>query len=802
MFQAGVEDLGGEQHLVARTESLEISFDTASGAIRRVRNLSTGQILTESAGPESAGSAPWRLLPQGTSWGPVATSPRAVPDQITPAGFSYHAGPEQAELAWTTSEPGVRVAVTVREEAGGRISLWPRVSVEAGALPPVVLTYPILAGPRELSAGGGHDYLLFPAHTGILVRTPRAQQPFDACYPDGYSGCPVQVTAYYQSDRGGFYLAAHDPHSTWKYFHFSAQEWSVRHEAWDIAAGASMLLDYPVVIGALTAGDWYEAAEIYREWALADAPWCQALADSADGADRADGADSGVARRAECRWLYEDVGLTVWGGPSSLDWSPWYTFYADVAGTPLQITSGWDWPATRPNTVGKEGWLPPRLHPANVEAWRGHHVTPYMNDIFISSSAEGFLDRWEPALMYPYADFTWSRFTQRTMPDSPRLVEVDPRVTTNVDFFPCPASEAQQDLHAWRDAGLMGNDAIAGVCYDISSGNPMLWSRCWRTEHGHPAGRGRDIITAYDDMNKRSKAEARRRTGRYLVQGVETIIENIIDSIDFYVARAGAGPLGALESWLPRPESPPGAGWEIVPLFEAIYHDVGPVRQDGWLTLSEDIGGLFYWAAARIVLQWGAMLSLHYANNPPEKLPAGYRDGPAELIDWDGSRVRFDELPALDPDKAAFAGELARARTALGTSYLSYGVLARPVPPADQELCELDYRRRIESAPRLGLRGTWQVPTVVCGAWRNSGGDIGLFYANVGPDPVTVRLDRDVSGHWGLNPAGRAVRITAGGEASDAGRVGADGRLRTEFAVGGRRVVMVELIAAGAGERL
>jgi Domain of unknown function (DUF6259) len=787
MFEAGEEGReskqAGEPDLFARTAGLEIRFDGGTGGILRIENLWTGQVLTD-----GTGAAPWRMVPQGTAWGALTGTP-AIADEIIPAGFGYELGPESLRLRWDTSEPGLRVSVLVTEDAPDRIGLWPAVEVDPGALPPAELTYPIVPEPAALSPGGGEDYLLFPAHTGVLVRTPQARQPLDACYPDGYSGCPVQVSGYYAHGDGGFYLAAHDVQSTWKNFHFSAAEWSMRHEAFDLGAGKPMALGYPVVLGALTRGDWYEAAKVYREWALEHAPWCQNLAQAAQHV-----AD-GVVQRCQCAWMFDEVGLAVWGGPSSLDWSPWFQFYGDVAGTPLHITSGWDWPSTRPNTVGKEGWLPPRLHAANIGPWQGHYVTPYMNDIFISSQAEGFLTQWEPTLMYPYVDFTWSRFTHRTRPDAPRLIELDPRVTTNTDFFPCPAADEFADLHAWRDAGLMEHESLAGVCYDISSGNPMLWSRCWRTEHGHPPGRGRAIITAYNELNKRSKAEARRRTGRYLVQGVETIIENIVDSVDFYVARAGAGPLGVLESWLPQPEEPPGHGFEVVPLFDAIYHDVGPVRQDGWLTLGTDIGDLFYWAAARIVLQWGAMLSLHYANNPPERLPERYAQRPAELIDWDGSLVRFDDLPELDQAKAEFTGELARARTALGPGYLSRGVLLRPVPPAERPMVTAGYRRHMESAPRLRIAGQWEVPQIVHGAWGNAEGDVALYYANVGAEPVTASIDCDLTGRWDTDAAGRIIRITDGSGSRDAGRVGTNGRLILQVPLPARHVVLVELLA-------
>ena len=58
----------------------------------------------------------------------------------------------------------------------------------------------------------------------------------------------------------------------------------------------------------------------------------------------------------------------------------WYNFPTGVA--------GWDWPATRPHNVGKEGWFPARFHEANREAWKGHYVTPYMNDLYVANTAD------------------------------------------------------------------------------------------------------------------------------------------------------------------------------------------------------------------------------------------------------------------------------------------------------------------------------------------------------------------------------------------------------------------------------
>jgi hypothetical protein len=770
-----------EGDLIAADGGLEIVFDGATGAVRIVRNTVTGQTLAAAA----ADAVPWRLTPQGGLWHvPEHVVSRFRVPAVEPRAFSFAVADDglTAVLSWTTSDPAIAVQVEVRATAGGGLELWPRVDVGEGGTPPLRLTYPVLDHPHPLSPGGVDDRLLFPAQSGYLVRRPLEGPPLSTFYPDGYDGCSLQMMAYYAEGAGGLYLACHDPRSTVKALRFSADEAGFDHDAWDLRRGASMVLDYPVVLAPLVAGHWFEAVERYRAWALPNAPWAHGGVPNAHRAD--------VAER---RWLFEEVGLAIWGTPSSLDWSPWYAFYAEAAGTPLHICAGWDWPASHPHTVGREGWLPAQFHPKNVEAWAGHHVTPYMNGLFVSDHAEDFLERWEPNLLYPHTAFAWAPFSEAP----PGFVDgdvpaADPRVTTSHDLFACPATEAQRELHAWRDAALVRDYGLAGVCYDISSGNPRVGSRCLRADHGHTPGRGREIIEAYETVNLRSKELTRTETGGYLVQGVEVIIENVVASMDFYVARACAGPVGALEAWSFGPIEPPGGDRELVPLFQAVYHDVGPVHEDGWLTLSADEGALFYWIAARIVLEWGGLLSLHYANNPPERVPG--HDGPAELIDWNGARMRFDELPEADPGKIAFVRRLAAARTDFALPYLAYGRMLRPLDLATGTV-ELDYDQRYAALPNVANAGTWPVPEVVHGAWADVDDRVGLVLTNVRADEaVAVRLVADGS-DWGLDLAGRAITRRDAGEdgATELGRVPASGRLDVTVSLPPRSVTLVEV---------
>jgi hypothetical protein len=759
-------------HVVGTSGAIRVVVDGTNGGIRHVSNTITGHVMVD-GDPAVA----WKLSPGGVSYDIVTPGDRRPSfsfHTIKPDAFDADVTDDEVVLRWTTTEPGVRVEAMLRFASDGALELWPRVLVDDGVEPPVEITYPVLGDVKQLSELGADDVLVFPAHSGWLIRRPLSQMwPVSSPYPDGYSGCSVQFMAYLEQDTGGFYLATHDPHSTWKQFTFGS-ETSVRHDNWDLRAGVSMELDYPVVIAPLQRGDWFEASERYRSWVVDNAPWCP----GAKGAS----------------WLRDEVGVSIWCTPVALDWSRWYRFYAQELGPqPLHIVPGWEWPATRPHTVGKEGWFPANIHPANEEAWQGHYLTPYLNDWYISPAAENFIEEWEPEVVMPYRFFTFTVFSS---PASGQLQgtypTTDPRIATDLPFYLCPSSSKQRDLHAWRDMRLVRDHGMHGSFYDISSGNPLMFSRCLRRDHDHPPGRGRHLIQNLDDVNRASKDLVREETGKYLVQGTETIIENIIGSVDFYVSRAVAGPMGFLETQTQGPEEQPGQGRELIPLFQSVYHDIGPVHEDGWIRLIEEEGELFYWIAARLYVQWGGLMSVHFPITPAER-PEGY-DGTSEAIGWGGQHQTFDDLQPLDRNKSGFLKELARARTTFANRYLAHGRMLRSAP-FDAGTIDLAFHQEIPGSRALTNAGTWTVPRVIHAAWTDDDtGTIGLVFVNLHADDATsVDLDLDVSSLWGVSRAGAtATRVTA--SASDViGTVSDAQTLKADVALAPREVVLVEI---------
>jgi hypothetical protein len=773
--------------LVARSKRLRVVFDASSGGIRSVTNVLTGQELLQA--PQSA-PLPWRLTAQQATAGQEQ-------EQFAPRDFEFAIAKDRrtATLRWRTGVGDVRVEVHAGWDRRGDLALTPKVVNDRLTRPPQSLTYPLLPAPRTLSDGGADDYLVYPSAMGYLYRQPfgKTIPNAEATYPDGYIGLSMQVMGYFRAGHGGFYLASYDARCTRKYLHFSQAEANFEHVNWDLRSGVSMDLGYPVVIAPLARGDWYEVAEHYRKWALREAPWTRG------------GPKWGRPDSAYARWLHEEVGLAIWA-PSGADWSPWYRFYAQAAGTKMHVSPNYDWMAPGKRWGGFEGYFPANFHPENVKAWQGHYVTPYQNDLYISVQAQDFATRWEPHTL-PRSDYNPASATLSASsgpaPGTFKGGVPDPRVLGDLWYMTCPVTEPVKALHIWRDKTLVEQTGVHGSMYDISFGNPAEWMFCDRTEHGHTPGSGRWMIEHYIENARLSKQAMSKALGRYAAQGTETVMECVIDVVDFFQSRMVAGPQTTFEG---RPqtggvpfERPPGQGVEAVPFFPAVYHDYGPVLEDGWGQLSERHGEIFYWIASRVVLQFGGVYELNYEFGWPEKLPPALWDGtpPATFTPYDGAYWEAIDPPAPDAGKAAFLAEVARARTTFGNAWLGYGRLVRPTGAPSKKIT-LDYDHYQDWLNYSEHRkGTWDVPQLLEAAWIDPHGRLGLFFVNLSKDEdLHVDVDVDARRRWNTDHRGRRlVKHTSAG-AEPIGRVGRDNHVRFSLTLPPRKVTLVAIAAA------
>jgi hypothetical protein len=178
------------------------------------------------------------------------------------------------ELEWTKiwlegyGEYPARLLVQARVNGS---SPEARFSIEiqnSGPFAVETVVLPILWEVSKLGNQSSDDRLLFPSQNGRLFQNPiQNLQWYGNYYPSGFLN--MQFMAYYDSNAG-FYFATYDSNGNTKFFFWqrldstSANIGIIHYPA--ISFGADFSLSYDVIVGVFT-GDWYTAADIYKEWA-------------------------------------------------------------------------------------------------------------------------------------------------------------------------------------------------------------------------------------------------------------------------------------------------------------------------------------------------------------------------------------------------------------------------------------------------------------------------------------------------------------------------------------------------------
>ncbi len=134
--------------------------------------------------------------------------------------------------------------------------------------------YPMVVIKNRLSPDGFK--LFWPAMEGAEItdvnfRTELMSHADGTVYPvKGWQGvypgaCSMQFMAYYNGEHG-MYFASHDASGNYKLIEWQPEERGIRLLQQVYAdSGNDFVYTYDVVLGTF-AGDWYNAAEIYREW--------------------------------------------------------------------------------------------------------------------------------------------------------------------------------------------------------------------------------------------------------------------------------------------------------------------------------------------------------------------------------------------------------------------------------------------------------------------------------------------------------------------------------------------------------
>ncbi|MFP5115384.1 DUF6259 domain-containing protein [Bacillaceae bacterium C204] len=583
------------------------------------------------------------------------------------------------------------------------------------------LEYPIIPNITTITDGGSNDYLAHSFATGFKIHNPLKNFTEDSNgfrfmpYPEGFSGSTMQFFSYYGLEKGGLYFATYDQEAYLKWFNFYKNnngllEATFIHGCEDIGPQKGLKVSYPIIVKLLDGRDWYEAADIYKNWSV-NQFWCQkgVLAD--------------VDEKHKATWLLEDIGVTTFGINAGHDRAEWIDHYHKYMNTKIFHILGPDWAGKTQdfcNCVpgGHDDWFPTRFNQANLDVMKSYDdkYAPFEFDyLFNINGADG--EAGKKAL--------------QQIPKSP---------TKSIDHYPfpfvCPVDPFVQELHVRRDEKLQQDVNVDSIYYDISASNIM--KTCMDPTHGHHVGAGRKVTMAYrKNYIDTKEAMIKAADDRYIPMGTEMMNEVFLDILDYYQARAGAQPAAPLEGWNIRELLMSGEA-ELIPMFTYVYHEYGAIRLDGWGKLVKEIGDLFYYTVARTYL-WGGLYELNYEYSPMEAIAEKENRFEEHYYPFEQRGYPFDS------ERAQYLSKFANIRTGVGNKYLAYGRMLRPL---EFECEKIGLNWFLYNCDKMfkeyNTSGELDVDAVVHSAWQYRDESIGLFFANVSDtqQQVEFKLNR------------------------------------------------------------
>ncbi|MDW8104687.1 MAG: DUF6259 domain-containing protein [Armatimonadota bacterium] len=371
--------------------------------------------------------------------------------------------PRDAPLA------GIRVTAQVQTDSQAHALRWSlQVHNGNGRWSLWRLVFPQLA----LAELGEDATVLFPRGPGEVQRGAwRRPFSYQSAYPNGW--CSLQLlAAYAQRPRpAGLYFAVHDPLGSQKDIGVQSNPAarSVRlfydHPLPDMGKAGNSFASSGQAVWQLLRGDWYDAARIYREWALREAKWYPR---------------SGKRMPA---WMRE---LPVWALASgeARDVVPAVQEFARYLGVPTavhwynwhQIPFDNDYPHYFPVREGFAEGVE-QLHKAGV------FVMPYINGRLWDTRDRGIEDFQFSAVAKPAAtkdekgEPYVESYGSREEDGSPVRLAVM-----------CPSTSLWQDKVREIVGRLFGEYKVHAVYIDqVAAAAPVL---CFDASHGHPLGGG------------------------------------------------------------------------------------------------------------------------------------------------------------------------------------------------------------------------------------------------------------------------------------------------------------------------
>lgn len=549
------------------------------------------------------------------------------------------------------------------------------------------------------------DVFVYPQNRGGLRR-----DPFGA--PSGFgthmntngtyytNSFNMQFQALYDEPTGkGIFLGTRDPAASLMNIQIANSSteivWRPGHFPPNITfAEEDFELTYDCVAGPFR-GDWYDACQIYRTWALQQ-PWCRKgplrtrtdvprwfpesplyfyvhLNDSAEGT---------YSEEENMRIAADHfMEFLQWAGkPMGASWYAWKKFYPD--------RSTYNVPFNRYRLPSKGRWK-------GMQALNSHDGNYPKIPALDSLSAESKRLRDAGGMALPYLPL--EIYDQGSTENAPYAAEAKPNITRDLfgvmrtwgretSWQPCGSTAWWQNRLRETCVLMLQRENVGGFYLDVMQGSSLP---CYWTPHGHSAAGGDSMTRGMHDLSEVIHTAVKDQDPEAIITG-ENPSEHMIDVID-----------GILTSTLTNHNK--------APLFATVYQDY--ICRFG-LHMAEHDPDTFFLQCASLFTE-------------------GAQIGMLRL------RPRMNALSFQNPahqERLEMLGRLVSYYRHNPTcQLLAYGQLVRPVT--------------FSQPSPMPMSADGHFPLLFHGVFRDQAGSLGIFIVNAGRQKIDYAFDLDPARH-------------------------------------------------------
>jgi hypothetical protein len=633
--------------------------------------------------------------------------------------YSFHTNAAAAtlQLLWVGFQNGkddldVRVGISVTVRSNSPLSQWSMAITNQTSVAIEEVQFPSINGVGQVSSNADGDFLAYPSISGLLFQNPLHNfiVPYggwgwEQYYPSCWGN--MQFMAYYGTNPAtGLYMASLDTEANSKFLDAGRPDtnWltlSIIHRP-EIVSSPGWQMSLNTTIG-LFAGDWYDAAQIYRSWALQQ-PWA---------------AKGPVRSRTDLPAWLKQIGLREWifTYPSEYQCNPFSTVpdvLADTSSTlgcpVLGAWLGWErvgWYRLYPDVFPpKEGWLSFSNTIASVH--NGSNFVSFINDTTSYSSLAG---NWASAQAVACQD--QNGVLLDPWPYSEYSAPVGSNVTCEL-YKMCPAESSWQEELDEMLTTLASN----GADMIYLDGFPVIGPQpCMAPGHTHPKGGGHWWFDDYDNIFQQVKTNLRAANGNF-AYGSEGMAETYLPLLDIQWEPTTTGISPTSFASVLQDTSKV----QFIPLWHAVYHDYGLLESDVTFYMGIAPSGAVGYGDYRDFYIRGFALGLVWGEMPC----TWYND------------VKMSQLTAInDQEMVAYLRRIVQARLTYANQYLVYGKMLRPL---------------ILPVPTFRIAGANPIPyteaqyppfdekTVLGSAWKAFSGKTGYVFCNISSNSQSFQL--------------------------------------------------------------